>query len=612
MPLKYLVFDAETFYSDEYSLSKMSMDAYVRDPRFQLIGASYSWLNEPESAVKWRIGPDVAKWAATVDWSQVCVVAQNAQFDSLILELILKVSPARYLCTMALGRLIDPHEKSHSLENMGLRYGLATEKGHEVKEFMGLRLEDFRPDQLDRYGRYCDNDVIMERQLFNIYMAHPCVIGRELGLIDWTTKATCRPKIVIDRELMLTEHAAEVQRKNEILLTVEGGKGVLMSNQQFAAELELLCVPPPMKISATTKKPTYAFAKTDEEFLALQEHADPRVRVLVAARLGVKSTIYETRCKAFAEAALLGPLPFELRYAAAHTLRFGGSGGKNLQNLGRGSALRDALMAPEDLLFWVGDYAQIEARVLAVLAGQEDLVQAFRDGEDIYCKFGTQMYGYEITKADKEKRQISKSASLGCGYGMGWKKFIGYAKIIAGVDLTEEEAKNTVASYRRINFHISNFWKECERALFAIANGTEYTFGTDGCCRVDSRGNIWVPGGTRISYPGLRRTKDPETGRDSWIYTSKGKIVFVHPGLVCENIVQMTARNVVAEAILRINKKYFVAGMAHDEVITLIPEAEKDEASAWCHQQMAQPVIWLPNLPVAVEYSVAKRYGEAK
>jgi DNA polymerase len=97
-----------------------------------------------------------------------------------------------------------------------------------------------------------------------------------------------------------------------------------MSNNQLADLLTSLGVTPPMKKSLATGKQTLAFSKTDEEFKALLEHENPMIQAIVAARLGVKSTLEETRTERFIGIASRGPMPVPLRYYAAHTGRWGG------------------------------------------------------------------------------------------------------------------------------------------------------------------------------------------------------------------------------------------------------------------------------------------------
>jgi hypothetical protein len=202
----------------------------------------------------------------------------------------------------------------------------------------------------------------------------------------------------------------------------------LMSNKQLAKVLEGFGVVAPMKISPANGKQTYAFSKTDEEFKALLEHDNVTVQAIVAARLGVKSTIEETRTERFIGIAKRGSMPVPLRYYAAHTGRWGGDDKLNLQNLPRKSPLKYSIIAPDGYVVLDSDSSQIEARTLAWLAGQNDLVEAFDKGEDVYCIMASAIYGRQITKADERERFVGKTTILGCIgagsmvlCGSGWK-----------------------------------------------------------------------------------------------------------------------------------------------------------------------------------------------
>ena len=105
-----------------------------------------------------------------------------------------------------------------------------------------------------------------------------------------------------------------------------------------------------MKISPRTGKQTFAFSKTDEGFKKLQEHPDEKVQNLVAARLGTKSTLEETRTQRFIDIGNRGSLPVPLKYYAAHTGRWGGSDNVNLQNIPRKSVLKQSIWAPKSAL----------------------------------------------------------------------------------------------------------------------------------------------------------------------------------------------------------------------------------------------------------------------
>ena len=168
----------------------------------------------------------------------------------------------------------------------------------------------------------------------------------------------------------------------------EGVRAKLASNKQFAQILEESGIPVPTKISTTTGKETYALAKNDEGFIALTESEDPFIQQLCAVRLGTKSTIEESRIERFIGigARNKGRIPIPLKYYGAHTGRWAGSDSVNFQNLPsrdkKKKALKNAVLAPPKHYVINSDSSQIEARVLVWLAGQKDVTEQFRQGQD--------------------------------------------------------------------------------------------------------------------------------------------------------------------------------------------------------------------------------------
>jgi len=305
-------------------------------------------------------------------------LAHNTLFDGAILSWRFGVSPRGWLDTLCMGRALHGVEVGGSLKALAERYGIG-EKGTEVLNAIGKRRLNFSDADLSRYGDYCINDVELTHKLFTEMVKN--FPKQELRVIDQTLRMFIDPILELDGD-MLQQHLISIKQMKEDLLTSSGvDKAELMSNDKFAELLRSFGVEPPMKTSPATGKQTYAFAKSDEEFKALAEHDDARVQALVAARLGTKSTLEETRTQRFIEIASRGALPVPIRYYAAHTGRFGGDDKINLQNLpSRGanaSQLKKAICAPKGYKIIDADSAQIEARVLAWFAGQNDLVEAF-------------------------------------------------------------------------------------------------------------------------------------------------------------------------------------------------------------------------------------------
>jgi hypothetical protein len=398
--------DMETYYDQQYSLSKMTTEEYIRDERFEVIGVAIK-VNDQE--VDWYSGADPGGFLHALDYSNRAILCHNTAFDGAILSWRYGIKPKFWFDTLSMARPLHSMTVGGSLKALATYYKLG-EKGDEVIRALGMRRRDFTPEQMAAYADYCIQDTNLTYRLFKkMSRQFP---REELLVIDQTIRMYTEPKLVLD-PVVLDAHLISIHERKEKLLAKLGGeakaKKFLMSNNKFADLLRAFGVEPPMKTSPTTGKQTYAFAKNDTQFTALLEHPKPAVRTVVEARLGTKSTIEETRTERFLQIAERGPLPIMLNYYGAHTGRFSGGDKVNLQNLPRGGQLRKALAAPDGHVVVACDSSQIEARLVAYLAGQSDLVQSFREGRDVYSEFATDVYGRPVSKGDKVERHVGKT-----------------------------------------------------------------------------------------------------------------------------------------------------------------------------------------------------------
>jgi DNA polymerase len=368
-----------------------------------------------------------------------------------------------------------------------------------------------------------------------------------------------------------------------------------------------------MKISARTGKEAFAFAKTDEEFKALAEHIDPRVQTLVAARLGNKTTLEETRTQRFIDIAGRGTLPVPIKYYAAHTGRWGGDDKINLQNLpsrgANGGKLKNAICAPEGYVIIDADSAQIEARVVAWLSGQQDLVEAFENGQDVYKIMASAIYGKEEGLISKEERFVGKTTILGCGYGMGSKKFKIQLKTF-GVEIEEGEANRIISVYRNTYGKIPQLWKQAQRCLEAVFTNQGAPFGVENAVQFEAeKKGFLLPSGLWQRYDSLEKVYDSE-GNPQFQYKTRKGFVKIYGGKVVENICQAVARCVIAEQMLLIAKKYKVVLTVHDAVACIALEEEAEEAKKYVEECMKWRPEWAQTLPLSCDSGMGKNYGE--
>jgi DNA polymerase len=661
--MKAIVLDFETFYGDGYSLSlrDITTESYVRDARFKCHGVGIKIDGGPS---KWVTARLVKPVLDKLELHKHMVIGHNLQFDGSILGWKYGIYPKLYVDTLALSRaLVGPHSVRHGLKYVAeLLCGMT--KMDELSKSYNVR--DLSPALEARIADYCVGaprwvESKFDAKIDTVIPSHmeagdteltwavfkklmPYFPRSEISSMDWTIRAFTDPKLLLDTD-MLAQYQEELKIQKQQALEDAGlqTREILMSNPKFAEALEKFGVRPPTKITKTGRV-TFAFAKTDEGLKDLLEHDNPAVQALVAARLEHKSTIEETRTTLYHAASLRGLWPVGYNYAGAQvTQRYSGNkgGGGNPQNLKRGGTLRRCIYAPEEFVLGVADLSQIEARITLWLGmqisgpdGEEaKALKVMEEGGDIYGWFGTRIYGKPINKKDTPaERQISKSAVLGLGFGMGAERFIDYCKQSNIYGITPEFAEFIVQLYRGTFTGVRAFWKQCNRAIDGLMQGVVDTpLPMQGVELVRTcldplfqQPAIMLPNGLCVKYPGLNKNGDGEV-----TYLDGKKLVKLFGGKTTENIVQAVAALVMREQKAEVNKYYPVQMTTHDELVSLVPEAD-DDIREWnedkqelvvtkvgpytelVNRVMTRPISYLPGLPLGIESDTAIRYGDAK
>lgn len=614
--MSFITIDFETYYDNECGFKKQTTEEYLNDPRFHVVGVG---IKIDDGPTEWFTGYHIQNAFDSIDWSTNAVICHNAMFDAAILSWHYGVRPAFIFDTLCMARAIHGVDAGGSLAALAQRYSLG-QKGNEVVNAFGKGYLDFTTEELAKYGEYCKNDVELTYALFQkLSQAFP---DSEYELIDMTIRMFTEPKLRVD-DALLVERLEEVREEKRALLnslmTEIGAKdeeevrSELASNKKFAALLESRGVNAPVKISATTGKETLALAKTDEGFIALQEHENPVIQQLCAVRLGTKSTIEESRIERFIGIGERnqGALPIPLKYYGAHTGRWSGQDGINMQNLPsrdkRKKTLKLAITAPDDHYIINCDSSQIEARVLAWLAGQDDVVQQFAKGEDVYSTFASKIYGRHISKADPVERFVGKTCVLGLGYGTGAEKLRHTLKTSPpGADLPVETCKQYVDLYRHVNYRIVDLWRECDQALDAMMGGVYAPFVLDSTGTIAiTKNGILLPNSLYIRYPNLRLNDEGKK-----VYDSRRGPVSIWGGAMVENIVQALARIIVGEQMVELRKKGYTPHLTvHDAAVCVAPVTGIDSAIATITKVMSTAPKWATGLPVACEAKYGSSYG---
>ena len=618
-----ITIDFETFYDVGFSLSNLTTEEYIRDPKFQVVGFA---VKIDDGKTKWYSGSHEELKAALdkIDWDNSLLVCHNMLFDGAILSFIYNITPKIYLDTLCMARAIHGTNAGGSLAYLSKHYNLG-EKGTEVLDAKGKRLEDFQPHELHRYGQYCINDTELTYKLFQILSKD--FPHDELKLIDITIRMFTEPLLEVNDGLLITrleELKIETQELLQGLMArlecedVESVRKKLASNKQFAELITELGAVVPMKISPTTEKETFALAKTDQGFIDLQGHEDSFIQELCAVRLGTKSTIEKTRIERFigVGARNKGRLPIPLKYYGAHTGRWSGSDKVNFQNLpsrdARKKTLKQAVVAPYGHKVINCDSSQIEARILVWLSGQEDVTQWYAEGRDVYCEFASKVYNRKIDKRNKVERAVGKTCILGLGYGTGAAKLQNVLKLGAGVEFDEAECKRLVQVYREMNNKVTDFWRTCENALQDLVYWPEgkepYYLDKHNTLLVDKEG-IKFPNGLYIRYPDLH--VDTSESNKRYLYKKRYNMqVTIWGGSVTENVVQALARIVIGEQMIQINEKYRPALTVHDAVVCVLPDEEVESGTKYIENIMSIAPEWADGLPIACESGVADNYGD--
>jgi DNA polymerase len=621
--LNLITLDFETFYDVGFSLSNLTTEEYIRDPKFQVVGFA---VKIDDGKTKWYSGTheELKAELNKIDWENALLVCHNMIFDGAILSFIYNITPKIYLDTLCMARAIHGTNAGGSLAYLSKHYNLG-EKGTEVLDAKGKRLEDFQPHELHRYGQYCINDTELTYKLFQILSKD--FPHDELKLIDITIRMFTEPLLEVNDGLLITrleELKIETQQLLQGLMSrlecedEESVRKKLASNKQFAELITELGAVVPLKISPTTDKETFALAKTDEGFIDLQNHEDSFIQELCSVRLGTKSTIEQSRIERFigVGARNKGKLPIPLKYYGAHTGRWSGSDKVNFQNLpsrdAKKKTLKQAVVAPYGHKIINCDSSQIEARILVWLSGQENVTQWYAEGRDVYCEFASKVYNRKITKADKVERAVGKTCILGLGYGTGAKKLQNVLKLAAGVEFDEAECKRLVSVYREMNNKVTDFWRTCENALQDLVYWSEgkepYYLDKHKTLLVDKEG-IKFPNGLYIRYPNIH--VDTSESNKRYLYKKRYNMeVTIWGGSVTENVVQALARIVIGEQMIQINEKYRPALTVHDAVVCVLPDEEVETGTKYIENIMSKAPEWAEGLPIACESGIADNYGD--
>lgn len=662
----FLFLDFETYYSQTYSLRKMTIPEYILNPQFEVNICAVAVNNAPSVIVD---GPEFGDFISKFDPTTTATVTFNALFDNSIIAWQYGWVPALMLDSMNMARAL----RGHILPKLNLQavckgvLGVGHDKS-VIAHVINMHNDDIKLSTKSVYGvkplweeyrDYANADNERSRDIFKKLI--PEFPHSEMKIMDLVIRAAVQPRFMVDKTLLL-DHLRELQLGKKAILEKCGAKfnssqfGTvlptpeemksevkrigLMSSNGFKVALENHGVEVEMKPGVNGLIP--CFAKTDQFMTDLQEHSDPMVQALACARLGVKSTLEETRTEKFIKIASLawdhyrdgnprlysgGEMPVALRYSGAHTHRLSGDWKLNMQNMTRGSMLRKSLVAPPEHVVIAGDLSQIEARLSAWLAGATALLEEFaRPGGDPYSSFASLIFGMPINRKWKLPDGImphfihgfiGKTGVLGLCYQCADEKFFNMVEMLArvmGIDLssviqwTPELAKKVVRTYRTKYWQLPQLW----RRLQGI---TQDVWSNPGATNVKmnvgpvtiSYGRIEGPNGLAMLY------KNPRLDNNEYIYNYGCGTYKMYGGKMLENIIQFLARIIIFNAALRLNDLgYRFVLTCHDELVFIVPAHDEQKAKEIIYQELVRPPSWGKDIPLDAEVKSGASYGHCK
>ena len=640
-----LLIDLETYSSAD--LSKSGAFKYVEAPDFEILLLAYAWNDGPVRVLdltRAEMGRAEYDEEAYLELQDVLAglldpetvkVAHNCAFERACLTkyLLTDLPPEEWEDTMVLAAM---NGLPMSLDAAGAALQLQAQKIKEGTTLISYfckpckptisnggrtrNLPQHAPDKWERFVEYCRRDVEVEQSIYYRLRAFP--------IPDWERRVWALDARINERGVMVDtelaesaiavddafteEHAAEMQR-----LTGLDNPNSVAQLKDWLETVGVSC--------ESLNKATVADLR--------KSVADPTTRRVLELRqlLGKTSTKkYQAMLSAACgDSRVRGLLQY---YGAGRTGRWAGRL-VQVQNLPQNhldvidkvrelvrqrdletlelaydsvpdvlsQLIRTAFVAKPGHTFLVSDYAAIEARVIAYLAGEQWRLDVFAQGGDIYCSSASQMFKVPVVKhgINGHLRQKGKVAELACGYGGGVSALKAFGADKMG--LTEEEMQDIVTQWRAASPTIPKFWRDTEKAAknalenpgrtYSLPCGVKYRRDADALrCR--------LPSGRILSYWGARI--EDYKDRPSVVFmgqnqtTRKWEKTETWGGKLVENIVQAVARDCLAVALLRLDEAgYDITFHVHDEIIAEAPEGSRWEDMA---EIMGRPIDWAPGL----------------
>ena len=648
-PTDVLIIDFESFFDVGFRMGKykdsISLVEYVCSDRFELTGMGDTFISstgivgptnffKPDALQSYF---DTARIAYGLEFEKVTLVGQNLKFDCLVTNEHYGIIPKYTVDLLDLGNMHDPKMK-HDLNTLDAYWGDGTGTKGDTNQFKGIHAENM---DWKKMSEYCSNDIDITKRLIQIML--PAIMARpeiEIPLATHTLHMFLNKSFEIDiprakiiQQRMLLEMANSISAAGKVVGEDLGHDDISKPTifvPMFKAVLEKHGEKLPMKKNNKNKL-IPALAKTDQAMEELLHNPVEEIRVLAEAKVAVggwpghikkvKNTVLQAKARG-------GMMSGQLGYCRGKTWRWGGVGGINQHNMGGPrthpliSEVRQMYKAPDGCILGVLDFASIEARNAAWQAGQQDLVNDFAKGIDIYSKFASEVFGSYVRKAKVSdppalaslytlRRNFGKANVLGDIYGLGTNRLYRVCYIDPMLrplfdcgKLTWDMLDNMIKHFRTKYAKIPKLWSDVEKAWRFVTKFKSEERIVNGNLRFYHKDNatfIELPSGRYIRYPGAK-------------VTGKGDLSYKYAegiwgGYLTENIIQSESRDILAESILRLDRAgYWVALHVHDENVLIFDKKTAEEDLVEAIKIMEIVPEWASGFPVTVEGKLSERY----
>jgi hypothetical protein len=607
--------DLENYYDKAISIKPLGVDGYLRHPDAKLYLISlYS-----EDAD----GTPVLEFAGPVDdrvpWDRIkgChAIAHNARFDETdwLVNTLKKLipedcQPAKWTCSADLSVFMSGGRSLQGASKTLLQYSAS--KAYRGTA-LGKNWEDFNPDEQIEICEAGIQDAFLAFQLwkhFNIHWPEReqrlSKMNREMGRRGIAINKPLLEEAIVNMEKVLWEAGKTIPWE-------WGGtrSKTPMLKKEIAVECRKLNIPCPISFaedSPDAQEWEETYGDTYEWIGALKTwrqgagFLSKLKNIRDRAVVGTDNARGATREKAGPE---FWVYPFSLKYFGAHTGRFSGGGGFNMQNIYRderfGVMLRHVFIPRPGYKFLIVDYAQVEARILAWVCGMSSTLDLIRSGLSIYEVHAIQTMGWKagtvsLKKADPEQYLLAKARVLALGYGCGAPKFQVMAFKLCGLVLDPITCKRTVDAFRRTNPEICRHWQKLHAEMGASTR------------KPSRRYCLELPSGRKLDYfdVNLSDGMKAKTERGGTPYHFYG-------GKLTENQIQAIGRDVMLDAKLACFDEvpqYPIVLDVHDELVFEVPIADAtDETANNIARLMTDSSPWAEGLPLEVEWSYEDKY----